>query len=73
MLRKTERFTMNAIHQGSLSEKGGSIEYKMSNEMARNIIKNHKGPKKRPQEILCDYVNSQMGLKGNCVKVLIEL
>lgn len=62
------------IHKdGSLSEKGGSIEYKMSNEMARNIIKNHKGPKKRPQEILCDYVNNQMGLKGNCVKVLIEL
>ena len=73
MLRKTERFTINAIHQGGLSEKCGNVEYKMSNSMARSIIKNHKGPKKRPQEILCDYVNSQMGLKGNCVKVLIEL
>lgn len=73
MLRKTEQFTMNAVHQGSLSEKCGSIEYKMSNSMARNIIKSHKGTKKRPQEILCDYVNTQMGLKGHCVKVLIEL
>lgn len=64
---------MIVIKQGELSEKCGSIEYKMSNAMARAIIKNHKGPKKRPQEILCAYVNEQMGLKGNCVKVLIEL
>ena len=59
--------------QGELSEKCGTIEYKMSNQMARSIIKAHKGPKKRPQEILCDYVNQECGLKGHCVKVLIEL
>jgi hypothetical protein len=59
--------------QGGLSEKGGSIEYKMSNAMAQAILKSQKGPKKRPQEVLCNYVNSQMGLKGHCVKVLVEL
>lgn len=73
MLRKTEKFTISSINQGSLSEKCGTIEYKMSNQMARSIIKSHKGPKKRPQEILCDYVNQECGLKGHCVKVLIEL
>ena len=62
------------IHkEGSLSEKAGNIEYKMSNLMARNIVKSYKGSKKRPQEILCDYVNTQCNLKGHCTKVLIEL
>ena len=37
----------------------GTIEYKMS--------------KKTPQEILCNYVNSELGLKGFCVKVLVDL
>lgn len=59
--------------EGSLSEKGGSIEYKMTNTLAKSIIKMYKGSKKRPQEILCDYVNKECGLKGNCVKVLVEL
>lgn len=72
MLRKTEKFTISSVKQGELSDKGGTIEYKMSNQMAQAIIKSHKG-KKRPQEILCDYVNTQCGLKGHCVKVLVEL
>ena len=50
----------------------GIIEYKMSKSMADEIIKSAKN-KKAPQEILCDYVNSQMGLKGYCVKVLVDL
>ena len=50
----------------------GTIEYKMSKGMADEIIKSAKN-KKAPQEILCDYVNSQMGLKGYCVKVLVDL
>lgn len=68
-----KKFGLIVKKDGELSEKCGSIEYKMSNAMAKSIIKNHRGPKKRHQEILCDYVNTQMGLKCNCTKVLIEL
>jgi hypothetical protein len=50
----------------------GTIEYKMSKSMADEIIKAAKS-KKTPQEILCDYVNTQCGLKGFCVKVLVDL
>ena len=50
----------------------GTIEYKMSKGMADEIIKAAKS-KKTPQEILCDYVNTQCGLKGFCVKVLVDL
>jgi hypothetical protein len=62
------------IHKGgSLSEKCGSVEYTMSATMAQHILKTHKGPKKNKQDILCNYVNTQLGLKGNCVKVLVDL
>jgi hypothetical protein len=62
------------IHKdGELSEKCGGVEYTMSAALAQHIMKIHKGPKKNKQDILCGYVNSQMGLKGNCVKVLIDL
>ena len=50
----------------------GTIEYKMSKIMADEIIKAAKS-KKTPQEILCNYVNEQCGLKGFCVKVLVDL
>lgn len=50
----------------------GTIEYKMSKSMADEIIKAAKS-KKTPQEILCDYVNTQCGLKAFCVKVLVDL
>jgi hypothetical protein len=50
----------------------GTIEYKMSKTMADEIIKASKS-KKAPQEILCNYVNEQCGLKGFCVKVLVDL
>jgi hypothetical protein len=50
----------------------GIIEYKMGKSMADEIIKADKS-KKSPQEILCNYVNTQMGLKGFCVKVLVDL
>lgn len=49
-----------------------TIEYKMSKVMADEIIKASKS-KKTPQEILCNYVNSELGLKGFCVKVLVDL
>lgn len=72
MIRKTEKFGMSIINEGSLSEKGGSVEYKMSAVMAREILKSKKG-KGRPQEILVNYVNTQMGLKDKCTKVLVDL
>ena len=62
------------IHKdGSLNEKGGSVEYTMSSTMAQHVLKTHKGPKKNKQDILCNYVNTQLGLKGNCVRVLVDL
>ena len=50
----------------------GTIEYKMSKLMADEIIKASKS-NKSPQEVLCNYVNSECGLKGYCVKVIVEL
>lgn len=62
------------IHKdGELHEKAGSVEYTMSNALAQHIVKTHKGPKTNKQKMLVDYVNSQMGLKYHCTKVLIEL
>ena len=50
----------------------GIIEYKMSKVMADDILKESKG--KRPtQEVLCEYVNTQCGLKGYCVKVFVDI
>lgn len=44
------------------------ISYKMTKAMADTILKENKG--KRPtQEVLCEYVNTQLGLKGYCVSV----
>jgi hypothetical protein len=55
----------------------GTIEYKMGKLMAEEILKAAKSKSgklpKPPQEILCDYVNTQMGLKGYCVKVLVDI
>ena len=62
------------IHkEGSLHEKAGSVEYKMSAALAQHIMKTHKGPKKNKQEVLVHYVNTQMGLKDKCTKVLVDL
>ena len=44
------------------------IEYKMSAALAETLLKADKS-KRSPQEILCEYVNSQCGLKGYCVRV----
>ena len=50
----------------------GSFEYKMTKEMADAYLKARKGDdkKKRPQEYLCQVVNSNFGVKGTCTKVL---
>lgn len=50
----------------------GTIEYKMSKTLSNNIISSarEKGNKAPAQEILRDYVNEQMHLKGYCVRVI---
>ena len=45
----------------------------MSRDMAENIIKTKKGNKADPKTILCDFVNTFMGVKGYCVRVLVDL
>lgn len=47
---------------------GEVIEYKMSAALADTILKSDK-TKRAPQEVLCEYVNTQCGLKGFCVRV----
>lgn len=53
----------------------GNIEYRMSKEMANNILKTRKGNDQRmnPQKYLCKYVNDVLGLKGNCILVTTTL
>lgn len=55
----------------------GIIEYKMGKVMAEQILddaKTKSGKLPKPaQEILCDYVNRECGLKGYCVKVLVDI
>lgn len=48
----------------------GLIEYKMPKAMANDILKDA-SIKGSAQEVLCDYVNTQLGLLGFCVKVLV--
>jgi hypothetical protein len=53
----------------------GEIEYRMSAEMAREILKARKGEdsKMHPQKYLCQYVNEECGLKGYCTLVTTTL
>ena len=55
----------------------GTNEYKMGKLMADEILKAAKSKSgklpKPPLDILCDYVNTQLGLKGYCVKVLVDI
>lgn len=46
------------------------VEYKMSEALAAAIIGNKKG-KVDTQALLCEYVNTQCGLKGYCTNVII--
>jgi len=52
----------------------GDIEYKMSKLMASELLKTRKGLEQNipPQKFLCMVVNEQFGIKGNCVKVVVE-
>ena len=55
----------------------GTIEYKMGKLMADEILKAAKSKSGKlpqpPLDLLCDYVNTQLGLKGYCVKVLVDI
>ena len=54
--------------------KYGEYEYKMSADCAYNILHDPTTGKKIPGDdaaLLCDYVNTQCGLKGTCVSVLV--
>lgn len=53
-------------------EKAGQIEYKMSKRQAKELIKNYKGPRKNPQDILIEYVNTNLNLLRKCVKVIVD-
>ena len=48
-----------------------NIEYKMSYAMAKDLLKN-KPNNLTPEQYLCKIVNETFGLKGCCVKVLIN-
>lgn len=50
------------------------IEYKMSKLMASELLKSRKGSDQNmpPQKFLCMVVNEQFGIKGNCVRVVVE-
>lgn len=72
-MAKRKNFGVKTTRDGSLSERGGGVEYTMTATLANHIMKIHKGPKKNKQEVLVRYVNEQFGLKDKCVKVLIQL
>ena len=48
-----------------------TVEYEMGKELADTILAHAKkhNDRRNPQEILCEYVNTQCGIKGYCVRV----
>ena len=54
-----------------MNMKCGYVEYKMSKALATELIRKD-SKKRRPQEILCEYVNMEYGLLGYCVKVIVD-
>lgn len=51
-----------------------NFKYKMSKAMADAYLKSRSGDEKNkhPQEYLCMVVNSEFGVKGNCIQVIID-
>ena len=49
---------------------GRTFEYQMGRALAETIINDDKS-RRHPQEVLCEYVNTQLGLMGYCVKVFV--
>lgn len=54
--------------------KAGNIEYKMSDALARTLLKARKGEeiKMRPNDYLCKVVNEEFGLLGECKRIIRE-
>lgn len=50
------------------------FEYVMTKDMAKDLLDRRRGDelKKRPQDYLKEYVNSECGIMGTCVKVILE-
>ena len=70
--RKTNDYGTNrSSHLKAPDFHMGLIEFTMSKALADDILQVMKS-KKSPQEVLCEYVNDEMGLKGHCVKVLVQ-
>lgn len=72
-MSKRKPFGVSIHKDGELHERCGSVEYKMSAAFADHIMKIHKGPKKNKQDVLVNYVNTHLGLKDRCVRVLVDL
>lgn len=70
MARSKDFGSKKAIQITPPEVNSGTVEYKMSRLMAEEILR---GKKVNPQEALCKYVNENMGLKGYCVRVLVDL
>lgn len=54
---------------------GRTFEYVMSKEMAKDLLERRKGEverKKRPQDYLIEYVNTERGIMGTCTRVILE-
>ena len=51
----------------------GLIGYKMTQTLADTLVNDKKNRGKNPQQVLCDYVNEDLGLKGFCNKVIVGL
>ena len=49
----------------------GNIEYEMNSQLAKSILDTRKGTERNmpPQQFLCQIVNEEFGIKGNCIKV----
>ena len=47
------------------------VEFRMSKACADDILRDADKTKSR-QENLCEFVNTQYGLKGYCVRVLVD-
>lgn len=49
------------------------FKYTMTEAFAKSILADAKRTKAKgsKQKILCDYVNSQCGIKGECIEVIV--
>ena len=57
----------------TVRSKGGSVEYKMTETLAKELLKKRKGTdaKMNPTDYLCKVVNETFGLKNYCVNVIL--